>query len=77
MKCTVNYKNRLQPFRKVVIYACVVTEHEEHLSALENQKDYGIITCHKQCTLDCLEDKNNNHGEIEYTIIHVEIFTQT
>ena len=34
------YTNRLNEYRKVVIYARVSTEHEEQLSALENQKDW-------------------------------------
>ena len=34
------YTNRLNENRKVVIYARVSTEHEEQLSALENQKDW-------------------------------------
>ena len=34
------YTNRLNENRKAVIYARVSTEHEEQLSALENQKDW-------------------------------------
>ena len=34
------YTNRLNENRKVVIYARVSTEHEEQLSALENQLDW-------------------------------------
>ncbi len=33
------YTNRLNEYRKAAIYARVSTEHEEQLSALENQKD--------------------------------------
>ena len=35
-----NYPNRLNESRKAAIYARVSTEHEEQLSALENQKDW-------------------------------------
>ena len=34
------YTNRLNEYRKAAIYARVSTEHEEQLSALENQKDW-------------------------------------
>ncbi len=34
------YTNRPNENRKAVIYARVSTEHEEQLSALENQKDW-------------------------------------
>ena len=34
------YPNRLNEYRKAAIYARVSTEHEEQLSALENQKDW-------------------------------------
>ena len=34
------YSNQLNPNRKAAIYARVSTEHEEQLSALENQKDW-------------------------------------
>jgi DNA invertase Pin-like site-specific DNA recombinase len=34
------YTNRMNENRKAVIYARVSTEHEEQLSALENQKDW-------------------------------------
>ena len=44
------YTNRLNENRKVVIYARVSTEHEEQLSALENQKDWykPILTQHPE-----------------------------